>query len=291
MCCRRWGRPGCPSYRRIDGGRVVAGVARERGLPDLYGDAYEPRLPWLPKRLVELDTAWLSRWRDDLAVTVASAMATLEARMGYPPGDNRSTARWLWAISGDRRVGAGPSVGPGAVQPGRRRGEACRHRQWLVRAGSARSSADQLAVQRGRCVVRIRRRGDDLRGPHGEGRAGASDSRGRRDRTRRLRWRAGRGVRAARARLPCWSARRSETVRPVRRDCRPVSHRSWFVASYGRVLAAAAALTPGVVRLARRVRRARCRCPCSAAKDPPTGFRPRRPGSLQSPRRGRVPSR
>lgn len=59
-------------------GRAVA-------LPDLYGDAYEPRLPWLPKRVVELDAAWLSQWRDDMALTVASVMSTFEARMGYPP--------------------------------------------------------------------------------------------------------------------------------------------------------------------------------------------------------------
>jgi hypothetical protein len=63
------------------GGRATA-------LPGPYGDAYEPRLPWQPKRIVTLDTEWLLRWREDVAEVVGSVMPTFEERMGYPPGNN-----------------------------------------------------------------------------------------------------------------------------------------------------------------------------------------------------------
>lgn len=38
--------------------------------------------------MVELDVEWLIRWREAMVELVASAMATFEATMGYPPGDN-----------------------------------------------------------------------------------------------------------------------------------------------------------------------------------------------------------
>jgi antitoxin YokJ len=61
---------------------------RAASLPDRYGDAYEPRLPWQPKQIVELDTEWLGQWRDDITDAIASVMPMFEERMGYAPGDN-----------------------------------------------------------------------------------------------------------------------------------------------------------------------------------------------------------
>ena len=54
---------------------------RATALPDFYGDAYEPRLPWQPGRLVELDEAWLSQWRDVECRGVCAAFARLP---GWP---------------------------------------------------------------------------------------------------------------------------------------------------------------------------------------------------------------
>lgn len=39
--------------------------------------------------MADLDSEWLCQWRDDTTDAVAAAMSTFEARMGYPPGDNR----------------------------------------------------------------------------------------------------------------------------------------------------------------------------------------------------------
>lgn len=39
--------------------------------------------------MAELDTQWLQCWRDDVTAAVGSVLATFQARMGYPPGDNR----------------------------------------------------------------------------------------------------------------------------------------------------------------------------------------------------------
>jgi hypothetical protein len=55
-----------------------------------YDGADEPRLPSMPERTIaELDSDWLCQWRDDTTDAVAAALSTFEARMGYPPGDNR----------------------------------------------------------------------------------------------------------------------------------------------------------------------------------------------------------
>jgi hypothetical protein len=57
--------------------------------PAAYGDAYEPVLPWQVRRMVALDMEWLRRWREDVTEVVGSVLPTFEARVGYPPGDNR----------------------------------------------------------------------------------------------------------------------------------------------------------------------------------------------------------
>ena len=68
---------------------LLACGGRAAALPDRYGDAYEPRLPRHPTRVARLDAQWLSQWRDEMTQAIASVMSGFEARMGYPPDDNR----------------------------------------------------------------------------------------------------------------------------------------------------------------------------------------------------------